>query len=94
MNCSSPGSSVCEILWVRILEWVAIPFSRGSSYPETEARSPALQAILYHLSHQGIPYKQDGDEQDIILACQAEKDPVKGDFNKKSKSYNMEQSVL
>ena len=33
MDCSSPGSSVHEILQARILEWVAIPFSRGSSRP-------------------------------------------------------------
>ena len=32
-NCSPPGSSVPEILQARILEWVAIPFSRGSSRP-------------------------------------------------------------
>ena len=31
MDCSSPGSSVHEILHARILEWVAISFSRGSS---------------------------------------------------------------
>ena len=31
MDCSLPGSSVREILQARILEWVAIPFSRGSS---------------------------------------------------------------
>ena len=55
MDCSLPDSSIDGILQARILEWVAIPFSRGSSYPETEARSPALQAILYHLSHQGSP---------------------------------------
>ena len=30
-DCSLPGSSVHEILWARILEWVATPFSRGSS---------------------------------------------------------------
>ena len=29
MDYSLPGSSVCGILWARILEWVAIPFSRG-----------------------------------------------------------------
>ena len=28
MDCSPPGSSVCGILQARILEWVAIPFSR------------------------------------------------------------------
>ena len=31
MNCSPPGSSVHGILQARILEWVAIPVSRGSS---------------------------------------------------------------
>ena len=31
MDCSPPGSSVCGILQARILEWVAIPFSRGPS---------------------------------------------------------------
>ena len=30
-DCSSPGSSVHGILQARIPEWVAIPFSRGSS---------------------------------------------------------------
>ena len=33
MDCSPPGSSVHGILQGRILEWVAIPFSRGSSQP-------------------------------------------------------------
>ena len=32
-DCSPPGSSVCEILQVRTLEWVAMPSSRGSSQP-------------------------------------------------------------
>ena len=33
MGCSPPGSSVHRILQARILEWVAIPFSRVSSQP-------------------------------------------------------------
>ena len=33
MDCSLPGSSVHEILQEKILEWVAISFSRGSSRP-------------------------------------------------------------
>ena len=33
MDYSSPGSSVHGILQVRILEWVAIFFSKGSSLP-------------------------------------------------------------
>ena len=33
MYCSPPGSSVHGILQARILKWVAIPFSTGSSWP-------------------------------------------------------------
>ena len=33
MDCSLPGSSVHGILQARILEWVAISFSRGASWP-------------------------------------------------------------
>ena len=33
MDCSPPGSSVHGIPQARILEWVAIPFFRGSSQP-------------------------------------------------------------
>ena len=43
------------ILQARILEWVAIPFSRGSSQPRIEPRSPTSQAILYQLSHPKSP---------------------------------------
>ena len=34
MNCSLPGSCVHEIFQTRILEWVAVSFSRGSSQPK------------------------------------------------------------
>ena len=36
MDCSLPGSSVHGIFQARILEWVAIPFSRGSSWPRDQ----------------------------------------------------------
>ena len=36
MDCSPPDSSVHGILQVRILEWVAIPFSRGSSWTKDQ----------------------------------------------------------
>ena len=38
MDCISPDSSANGILQVRILEWVAIPFSRGSSQPRDRTR--------------------------------------------------------
>ena len=36
MDCSPPGSSVQGILQARVLEWVAIPSSRGSSWPRDQ----------------------------------------------------------
>ena len=39
MNCSPPGSSIHGILQARTLEWVAISFSRGSSWPRDWTRA-------------------------------------------------------
>ena len=36
MDCSLPGSSVHSVFQARILEWVTIPFSRGSSQPRDQ----------------------------------------------------------
>jgi len=56
MDCSPPGSSVNGILQARILEWVAISFSRGSSQHRDQIRGLLhCRQILYHLSHQGNP---------------------------------------
>ena len=61
MNCSPQGSSVHRIFQARILEWVVIPFSRGSSWPRDRSHvSGHCRQILYHLSHQGslpIPWR-------------------------------------
>ena len=43
--CSLPGSSVHGILPARILEWVAIPFSRGSSQPRDRTRISYVSCI-------------------------------------------------
>ena len=55
-DCSPAGSTVHEILQARILEWVAIPFSRGSSQPRVRTWVSHIgRQILYCLSHQGSP---------------------------------------
>ena len=51
---SPPGSSIHGIIQTRLLQWVAIPFSRGSSRPRDWTRVSCMQ-ILYCLSHQGSP---------------------------------------
>ena len=57
-NCSPPGSSVHGILQARILEWVAIPFSRGSSLPRDWTWVSCIIAgrfWYYYLSRQESP---------------------------------------
>ena len=41
------------ILQTRILEWVAMPSTRGSSQPRDQTQVSHCRQILYHLSHQG-----------------------------------------
>ena len=57
MNYGLPGSSVLGILQARILEWVAISSSRGSSQPRAQTRTSYVSCIsrqvVYRLSHQG-----------------------------------------
>ena len=44
-DCSPPGSTVHGILQTRILEWVAVPFSRGSSWPRNQTLVPSVSCI-------------------------------------------------
>ena len=56
MDYSLPGSSVHGIFQARILEWVAISFSRGSSPPSDRTQvSCIVGRRFYHLSQQGSP---------------------------------------
>ena len=57
MDCGLPGSSVHGILQVRILEPVAIFFSREGIFLTQESNLDLLHCkqILYCLSHQGSP---------------------------------------
>ena len=52
VDCSPPGSSVLGILQARILEWVAMPSSRGSSRlrdgTHTSQVSCIGRRVLYH----------------------------------------------
>ena len=49
MDCSSPGSSVHRFSQARILKWVAIFFSRGSSWPVDPTHASWIgRRVLYH----------------------------------------------
>ena len=47
VDCSPPGSSVCGISQARVLEWVAISFSTGSSRPRGLILFPALAGRFF-----------------------------------------------
>ena len=65
MDCSPLGSTIHRILQAGILEWVAMPFSRGSSRPRdspgdlpdprVEPRSPTWQADSLQSEAPGKP---------------------------------------
>ena len=87
MDCGPLVSSVHGILQAKILEWIAIAFSRGSFDPGIEPGSPPLQADSYHLSYReedplGFPLKKKWSEVKSLshvrlfatpwtIACQA-----------------------
>ena len=54
MDCSLPDSSVHGILQERILEWVAISFSKGGLLH--------CRQILYPLSYKGSPPKDNNNQ--------------------------------
>ena len=72
MDCTPPGSSVHGILQARILEWVAVPFSRGSSQPRDWIRVSCASCTgratrevpLWWLGH--FIWKQWRDFEDVI----------------------------
>ena len=57
IDCKPPGSSVHGISQLRILEWVAISFSRGSSWPRDWTHVYCIsRQILYHLGAREVPW--------------------------------------
>ena len=69
MDCSLPGSSVHGILQARILEWVAISFSKGI-FPTQGLNLglPHCRQTLYHLSRQGSPSRLWGNKIKIWVS--------------------------
>ena len=56
MDCDLPGSSVHGILQARILEWVAMPSSKGSSWPRDRTHVFRIAGRFFtQLCHLGSP---------------------------------------
>ena len=61
MDYSPPGSSVRGIFQARILEWVAMPSSKGSSQPRDQTRGSCIS--------DGVLYKYQLSLSDLMLQC-------------------------
>ena len=74
MGYSPPGSSVHGILQARVLEWVAMPSSRGSSQPRNQTSIFCIgRHVLYHQCHLGTPKRGSSGPQDqcgtSVMCC-------------------------
>ena len=85
MDCSPPGSSVHGILQARILEWVAVPSSRGSSPPGDQihvSQSPALAGNFFTIAP---------PQYQLLLFLEKQKEPC---FTKKRKCFWLAESGI
>ena len=61
MDCSLPGSSIRGILHARVLEWVAISFSRRSSQPRDQTQVSCIAGRRFTIWATGeVPTLQEG----------------------------------
>ena len=72
MDCSLPGSSVRGIFQARVLEWVAISFSRGSSWPGDQTQVSGIERRFSTLQADTLP------EWTAKLGCKL-KPPTRGE---------------
>ena len=75
MDYSLPGSSIHGIFQARVLEWVAISFSRGSAWPSNRTWVSALQADALLSESPGKPnickynFQYNQNEKYIVEVC-------------------------
>ena len=78
VDCSLPAHG---LLQAKILEWLAIPFSRASFWPRDQIRVSYIAGrFFYHVSHQGSPKSTDMSShsffQRLFLSQGSSPDPL------------------
>ena len=67
MDCSLPGSSLHGILQARVLEWSAISFSRGSSWPRDRTRVSHIPGRRFnHWATREAGFKSEGRNKSVL----------------------------
>ena len=88
MDCNPPGSSVRRISQARILEWVAIPFSRGSFQPRDQTQISCMAVRFFtacttreaHWGRTVIGLLKEAGPEQFITSCWKER------YEKKSRN--------
>ena len=80
MNCSLLGASVHGILQARVLEWVAIPFSRGSSQPRdwTQISHIAGRFFTFWATREDTSLCAAATAAESLQSCPTLCDPIDG----------------
>ena len=75
-NCSPWGFSVHGILQARILKWVAIPFSRGSSWPRDQTQVSHIARRFFTFWATGKPLLNIVQFSSVTQSCLTLCDPM------------------
>ena len=77
MDCSPPGSSVHGILQARILEWVAMPSSRGSSQSTDQTQVSCIAGRFFTIwATREAPYSPYSPLNFILKPCSSSLIPI------------------
>ena len=76
MDYSPPGSSVHGILQARILEWVAIPFSRGSSPPRDRTQCLMFSTLAGRFFTTGATWEAPKVKRSQLKSCRCMAKPT------------------
>ena len=94
MDCSPPGSSVHGIFLARILEWVAMPSSRGSSRPRDWTHVSYISYTVSKFFTTEPPGKQGGKLVKVAVAVLSPNCPGKTRQATSSERVSMFQAWL
>ena len=80
VDCSPPGPSAHGIFQARIVEWFAIPFSRGFSWPRDRTHVSCIASNFFTTEPPGNPIRDKGIQQILqvkkklfVLFCKLDK---------------------
>ena len=94
MDCSLTSSSVHGILQTRILEWVAIYFSKGASQPRIEPESLTSPALAGGFFTASATWEAPGQGTKILMPRSQNKQKIKQNANCQSETITKRETLI